>query len=89
MASLLVQHQVTNFSSWKKEFDTTAALRKSHGELSHQIFHDAADANNVTILLKWDSIPNAQKFASSPELRAAMEKSGLAGAPSIHFLNED
>jgi hypothetical protein len=37
---------------------------------------------------KWNSMENAQKFAHSPELKAAMEKAGVVGAPNIHFLNE-
>jgi quinol monooxygenase YgiN len=89
MASMLIQHPVTNYSAWKKEFESVAALRKSSGELSHQIFHDADDANNLTLLFKWDSVANAQKFANSPELHAAMEKAGVAGPPKIYFLNED
>jgi len=40
------------------------------------------------LLFKWDTMANAQKFAQSAELRAAMEKAGVEGMPVITFLNE-
>jgi quinol monooxygenase YgiN len=88
MAILLVQHKVKDFAAWKKEFDSAIGLRKSNGELSAQVLRDASDPNSLTIINKWNSLENAQKFAHSPELKAAMEKAGVAGAPNVYFLNE-
>jgi len=88
MASMLIQHKVKDFAAWKKVFDSVAALRKSSGELSTQLFRDASDPNKLTVLNKWDSVANAQKFAHSPELREAMEKAGVDGPPTVTFLNE-
>jgi hypothetical protein len=42
----------------------------------------------VTVVYLWESIAKAQKWASSPELKAAMEKAGVDGPPVISFLNE-
>jgi quinol monooxygenase YgiN len=88
MASMLIQHKVKDFAEWKKVFDSVAGLRASSGELSTQIFRDASDSNSLTIINKWNSLENAQKFAHSPELKAAMEKAGVAGPPNVYFLNE-
>jgi quinol monooxygenase YgiN len=88
MASMLVQHQVKDFAAWKKVFDSMADMRASSGELSDQIYKDANDPNKLTLVFKWNSVANAQKFAQSPELKAAMEKAGVAGPPTISFLNE-
>jgi quinol monooxygenase YgiN len=88
MASMLIQHKVKNFTDWKKVYDSVAGLRASNGELSDQVFRDASDPNKITLIFKWDSLPNAQKWAQSPELKAAMEKAGVDGAPSISFMNE-
>jgi len=88
MAGMLVQHKVKDFANWKKVFDSQADFRKSSGELSDQIYHDAGDPNKLILVFKWNSVENAQKFAHSPELRAAMEKAGVDGAPTITFLNE-
>ena len=89
MASMLIQHKVEDFTAWKKVFDSFASLRTSSGEISHQIFRDANDPNQVTIINKWDSLADAQKFAHSPDLKSAMEKAGVVGQPAISFLNEE
>ena len=88
MASMLVQHQVKDFSEWKNVYDSVADLRTSNGELSDHIFRDASDPNKLTVIFQWDSLANAQKYANSPELKAAMEKAGVDGRPNIFFLNE-
>jgi quinol monooxygenase YgiN len=88
MASMLVQHKVKDFADWKNVYDSVADLRTNNGELSDQIYRDASDPNSLTIVFKWDSLANAQKYAQSPELKAAMKKAGVEGPPSIYFLNE-
>jgi quinol monooxygenase YgiN len=89
MVNILIQVKVKDFVEWKKVFDSAAGLRTSNGELSTQIFRDASDPNSLTIVNKWNSLANAQKFAHSPELKAAMEKAGVEGLPNINFLNEE
>lgn len=88
MVSILIQIKVKDFDDWKKVFDTGDDMRTSNGELSHQIFRDANDPHRVINILKWDSLQNAQKFAQSPELKAAMEKAGVEGPANVTFLNE-
>ena len=88
MASILIQHKVVDFASWKKVFDSNAGLRTSFGEISVLVFRDSNDPNELTVINKWDSLANAQKFAQSPDLKAAMEKAGVIGNPKIFFLNE-
>ncbi len=88
MASMLVQHKVKDFADWKKVYDSVADLRANNGELSDQIYRDASDPNSLTLIFNWDSLENAQKYAQSPELKAAMERAGVVGPPSIYFLNE-
>ena len=88
MASMLIQHQVKDFAAWKKVFDAALEMRKSNGEISAQVYRDSSDPNKVTTINKWNSLANAQKFAHSPELKAAMENAGVVGAPNVSFLNE-
>ena len=88
MASMLVQHQVKDFTEWKRAYDTLSDLRSSNGELSDRIYRDASDPNKLTLVFKWDSLENARKYAQSPELKAAMENAGVEGPPNISFLNE-
>ena len=88
MASILIQQQVKDFSAWKKVYDSKKDFRASNGALSSQVFHDAGDPNKVTVVLKWDSLAKAQKYAASPELKANQELAGAQGIPSVSFLEE-
>jgi quinol monooxygenase YgiN len=88
MATMLVQHHVNDFAAWKKVYDSVKGLRVSFGELSDQVYRDASDPNKLTLVFKWSSLADAQKYAHSPELKAAMEKAGVDAPPVISFLNE-
>jgi quinol monooxygenase YgiN len=88
MAVLLIQHHVKDYAEWRKVFDSVSNLRKSSGELSAQVYRDVSDPNKLTMVNQWDSLANAQKFAQSPDLKAAMEKAGVDGPPVVSFLNE-
>ena len=88
MASMLVQHKVKDFAVWKKAYDSMADVRTAAGEVSYQIYRDQSNPNELTLFFNWDSVENAQKYASSPELKAAMERAGVDGRPEIHFLKE-
>ena len=88
MATMLIQLKVKDFAEWKKVFDSANDFRKSNGEHSHQIYQDAGDPHKLTGLFKWDSQARAQKWAQSPELKAAMMDAGVEGPPNVSFLNE-
>jgi quinol monooxygenase YgiN len=88
MATMLVQQKVKDFEAWKEVYDSANDMRASNGEISDQIYRDASDPNSLTVIFKWDSLEKAQKYAGSPELKAAMEKAGVEGPPNIYFLNE-
>lgn len=88
MTTMIIHHQVKEYEAWKKVFDSAYDMRISNGELDSQIYRDAKNPNSLTVLNTWDSLENAQKFANSPEMKAAMEKSGVEGKPTIYFLNK-
>lgn len=88
MATMLVQHHVKDYAAWRSVFDSMADLRKSNGELSHRIYRDAMDPNKITVFNTWDTIERAENFGKSDELKAAMGKAGVEGAPTISFLKE-
>jgi len=88
MASMLVQHQVKDFSMWKNIYDSLAELRVSKGQLSDKVYRDANNPNKLTILFNWNSLENAQEYAQSSELKEAMQEAGVEGPPTVSFLNE-
>lgn len=89
MASVMITHQVEDFASWKTAFDSNFSFRKANGEISAQVFRHESNPNKVTVINKWATLAVAQKFIQSPELKAAMAKTGVVGIPEITFLTEE
>ena len=83
MATLFVRHTVSNYDAWKKEYDAFDATRKSMGVTSHGVYQAAGNPNDITIYHEFDSQEAAQAFTQSAELREAMGRAGVVGAPDI------
>jgi heme-degrading monooxygenase HmoA len=88
MAVLLIQFHVKDYGEWRKIFDSSQSVRKSYGGISSQVYRDSRDPNAVTVVNKWDTVANAQKFAASSELKEAQMKAGVLGVPAVLFLSE-
>jgi quinol monooxygenase YgiN len=87
MAHLLVRHTVEDYARWRPYFDQHEAARRTAGSQGAQVFQSAANPNEITILMEWDSLENAQAFAQSPDLREIMQKAGVMGMPDVQFLS--
>jgi heme-degrading monooxygenase HmoA len=88
MAYMFVRHKVKDYEAWKSVFDSVRDLRKRNGEKAYQILRQDNGSSEIFAMFKWDSMDHARKYASSPELKAAMERAGVVGKPDIYFLEE-
>jgi antibiotic biosynthesis monooxygenase (ABM) superfamily enzyme len=88
MAYMLVRHSVKDYEAWKSVFDSVSDLRQRYGEKSYQILRQENGSNDLVALFEWDNLDNARKYATSPELKAAMQQAGVTGKPDILFLEE-
>jgi hypothetical protein len=88
IAVLTVKHRVKNYETWKATFDEMEPVRRRHGWLSTQVLRDATDPNWVTIVNRVRSLEDAKAYGASPDLKAAMQKGGIEGAPEVAFLSE-
>ena len=89
MATTIINsHKVENFTKWKEGFDAGADMRKELGITIKGIFQSVEDKNLVTIISEMPSPEIAKAVLSSPELKAAGQKSGVISAPEIKFLNQ-
>jgi len=87
-AILLVRFKVADYDKWRETFEGHSDLRKSNGCTGTHIFRNAHDATEVVINLQWDSEENAQNALASDEIKAAMQESGMVGAPDVVFLED-
>jgi quinol monooxygenase YgiN len=87
-ARLFVRHEVVDYGAWRKIFDGFAPTQKKLGVVSSAVYRSADNANDVTVIHDFHSPDAAKAFVASPELKAAMEKAGVKGAPQIWITTE-
>ncbi len=63
-------------------------LRRRNGEKSYRILRPENGSNQVVALFEWDNLDNARRYASSVDLKEAMQRAGVVGKPEILFLEE-
>ena len=84
-ATLLVRHEVEDYAAWRSAYDNVEALRQEHGCTDAEVLVDPADKQDVFVVHRFPTLEQAQAFAHSPELRDAMGRAGVKGAPRIEI----
>jgi quinol monooxygenase YgiN len=82
---IYVRHDVTDYAAWRKAYDAFDAKRRKMGVTGQAVYRSIDDANDVTVTHDFTNAEKAKAFASSPDLKAAMEKAGVKGTPQIWF----
>jgi len=83
MARLFVRHRVADYTAWREVYDAFDEERRGLGVTGQAVYQSVDDPNEVTA---WHDFPTqaaAEAFASSPELRDAMQHAGVEGAPEV------
>ena len=84
-ATLLVRHEVEDFAAWRTAYDSVDALRAEYGCTDAEVLLDPANDHDVYVLHRFPTLEQAQGFAGSSELREAMGRAGVKGAPRIEI----
>ncbi len=88
MVHVMVRHKVADYVRWKEAFDGHLSARKAAGEVGNRILLSVDDPHEVTLLLDWDSLERARRFAKSDDLKQKMQQSGVVGDPVVSFLED-
>ncbi len=88
MPYLLVRQKVTDYEQWKSALDAHSLTRQANGSRGGQLFRNAANPNELVMLLEWDVLERARQFAQSEELRELMQRAGVVDQPTISFLKD-
>ena len=89
MSMMIIQHEVKDYSNWKRVFDLSLPVRKMFGERSSRIFRDMDNPNNISVLVEWKDIEKAAEYAESEDLRTSMKSAGVIGQPKIYLLDSE
>lgn len=89
MATAYVKHQVKDFNSWKRTYDDFAPVRKEKGVIGASVHREVNDPNSVVVMHRFGDRETAKAFLNSPDLKSAMERSGVVGQPEIWLCDDE
>jgi hypothetical protein len=81
----IIIHKVANYAKWKPGYDADDSARLANGLHNYVIGRGMDDSNMVVVILKMDDLDKAKAMSTSPGLKAAMQKAGVIGKPTISF----
>ena len=87
MVRLFVRHNVGDYEAWRKAYDEFDAQRRPMGVTDDAVFQAIDNPNDVTVWHDFDSADAARAFASSQELKDAMQYAGVQGQPQVWFVS--
>jgi heme-degrading monooxygenase HmoA len=88
MPYLMIQQRVLDYTQWKSAFDAHSLTRQANGSRGGQLFRSASDPNELVVLLEWDNLEQARRYAQSEDFHAVMQRAGVVGHPAISFLKD-
>jgi quinol monooxygenase YgiN len=85
MKKMYVRHKVADFDKWKVVFEEVEPFRQKMGSLGSHVFRNHSNPNEVLVITDWENKEQGLKFGDSPELKEAMQRAGVLGAPEFSF----
>ena len=82
----IVRHEVRDYTAWKRGFDEHAGDRAAAGIVGHAVNRSRQNPNVIVVYLQAASLDALRAFASSADLKKAMQSAGVLGAPDITFV---
>lgn len=86
MYVLAISHPVADYDEWKAVYDTMPPT--SRGAKFARVNRGVDDPRLVTVVGGFDSLDALNSFVADPELKAAMNRAGVIGAPRFEIYEE-
>ena len=89
MATLHIEHAITDYPTWKAAFDRFADRRLEAGVTAHRIHQPVDDPTCVVVQLDFSSVEQARGFLAFLEQQVwsvPANSPGLAGSPTARVL---
>ena len=82
---LTMRHECRDFAQWKPVYDADAPNRAAAGLTDLLCMRGADNPNLVGLIFAVADVAKAKAMAGSPQLREAMDRAGVVGAPVATF----
>jgi hypothetical protein len=83
---MYVRHDVADYAAWRKVYDGFDAERTGLGVTAQAVYRSLDNPNDVTVSHDFKTSEAAKAFASSPNLKNAMQNAGVKGQPQVWFV---
>ena len=87
MATLILNHKVKDFTSWKALYDSDKERRSGAGMVELAVGEKAGEPGNVFVIWQLEDVSIVEKMLSDPELQARMAEGGVISKPEVTILN--
>lgn len=78
-----ISFPVKSFDEWKPGFVNHGDARKAHSCQGAKVYTQSGDKSKVVVVMNWSDKGLMEKFGASPDLKEAMQKSGVVGPPEF------
>ena len=83
VTAVVVTHEVEDFATWKRAFDSHASARRSAGIFTTHINRHAANPNRLSVYLGGNDAAALDAFLMSADVKSTMRDAGIKGAPQV------
>jgi hypothetical protein len=85
MGAMIVRHSIRDYEAWRSAYDAHGAARTAAGLSNGRVYRSVETPNDILLLFEIADRRRAEAFAASDDLRSAMQKAGVVGAPEMRF----
>jgi hypothetical protein len=84
MVRLFVRRDVADYDAWR--YDEFDAERRRMGVTDDAVFQAIDNPSDVTVWHDFETAEAARAFASSEQLKSAVQRAGVQGEPEVWFV---
>ena len=88
MVTVIISHEVKDYSVWKTIFDADEVNRTKAGFKGTGLYRSVDNPNKITIIGEAPNLESIQNFMANPQLKETMEKGGVISAPEVKLLSK-
>ena len=87
MVTAIIQHEVNDFTEWKKVFDQDVPNLAKAGVKLLGVYASVKNPNDVTMIFEAPNAAIYDVLMSDTTRQAEIKRGGVIGAPNATFLN--
>lgn len=88
MVTVIVQHEVSDFTEWKKFFDADEPNRAKAEVKLPGLYTSVNNPNDVTMIFEAPDAEIYSKMMSDPQLQETIKKAGVVSSPKASILKK-